>query len=390
MKSRLILFIVFAFLMASTVFSQTTTQPPQHQTSSTPTSIDETMRTLKSESITPTWIANSSTCGEVENTQFMTFFYIGIILVLMAVLTYYLIAHIYSSNVLISKAKNEIYTILTHLSLAGLIILFISILSPLLLQSMSYINNDPMYQSRGSNGKTLIMSAIDISDYIVHHITSEYVILLVYNAKINSIYSATLWFGVTWMSTWQFNLGPALRPAIDAIGMALTFLSMSIVEWIIKGAFLCFLNKWGLFIVLFGAFLTTIPLTRNAGRIIFALLFAFLIIYPVMLILNYETYKLIITSPQLDNLSLLKLNSSGFDAIMFAAGFTILGSLSAPLWYFYTIHLINASISTSIMYVFLFSFFLPFLNITVTLTYANEVAKSFGLVTNFMQFMRLI
>lgn len=386
MKMKFIFFaalLVFILVIPTIVFSPTTASSLIKKT------INYT-NSSNPNSAKPTWIVDSSKCKEVTNShsQFKTFFYMGIIMVLVAVLIYYLIAHVYSSNVLISKSKNEIYTILDHLSFAGLLILFILILSPVLLGSVSYINHDPIYGS-STTPKNLVMAAMDISNFITHRITTEYAVLLIYNAKINSLYSATMWFGVTWMSTWQFNLGPALRPAIDAIGMSLTFLSMSIVEWVVKGAFLCFINKWGIFLILFGAFLTTIPLTRNIGRIILALFFSFMIIYPVMIILNYEAYKIIITSPQLGNLSIVSLsNATMVKAVLFAI--PILGSASAPIYYFFITEIISTSISMSIMYVFLFSFFLPFLNITVTLTYANEVAKSFGLTTNFMQFMRLI
>jgi len=338
----------------------------------------------------PSMLIEEGTCAPVNNPVLVVLFIIGVLILSVAVLTYYLIAKAYDSHVLISKAKNWGFSILNAFVSLALIAVFIYVISPAFLTALSYLNEDPIYKSTTGNYKPLVVSAIGISNMFAKKIATEYGILIIYNAQINALYSATLWFGVTWMSTWQFNLGPALRPAIDTIGMALNMLSLALTAWVATGSVLCFMNKWGFFMVLFGFFLSVIPPTSKAGSIILSVVFAFFLMYPMMIILNYETYKVLISSPKLDELGLFELSTTGTSILMFLMGTAILGSLSAPLAYLAMLKVITTTVSTSILYVFLFSFFLPFLNITITLTFANETAKSFGVVTNFMSFMRLI
>ncbi len=334
-------------------------------------------------------IINTDTCGTVQNSEWVDIFGIGLILILIGILIYYIVGKTLSSTVITNTAKNELYSLFDALLIIGIFFILYGPISQVAFNSMSYLNKDPIYGT-SANKQSLIQSTINICNEFTKKIAEQYGILVVYNSRINAIYSATLWFGTTWMSTWQFNLGPALRPAIDAISMAMTFMSLGLTEWILKGALLCFINKWATFIGILGIVLTVFPFSRKFGYALLSLMIAFMTIYPIMLITNYEAYKVIIVNPKLDQLDLLKFSTPEMNMLLFTAGFLILGSLSAPIWYFFTVSIITTAISLSLLYVFLFSFFLPFLNITITLTFANEFARFFGVVTNFMSFMRLI
>ena len=74
-------------------------------------------------------------------------------------------------------------------------------------------SQDPIYGN--PNNKDMMDSAMALSRLMVSNMVTDYSSLLMYNMVIHTIYSSTMWFGVTWRAMYSFNLGPVLKPLID-------------------------------------------------------------------------------------------------------------------------------------------------------------------------------
>ncbi len=241
---------------------------------------------------------------------------------------------------------------------------------------------------------SMIEAASTISRYMVVEMVNSYTMLLLYNMVIHTLYSSTMWVGVTWRAMYSFNLGPVLKPLIDMIGMALQFLSVGIGEWMMHIILLCMIRKWmwTLFIplaMLFRAF----PHTRGAGEALFALGVALAVIYPFMFILDYEVH-LLLSENLVDPDEALAgfLQSSGIVGVLASVVMIMFLMAGAFIPFFLggALNLAFQLINNAVYYVAIMSFFLPFINIFITLTAAREIAKIFNVDVNFMSFLRII
>lgn len=256
-------------------------------------------------------------------------------------------------------------------------------------------NGDPIYMSVGSGGSIdLLDASISISLNMLKEIVRNYGFMLIYNTILHSMYTSTLFFGLSWRAMYSFSLGPIFRPFVDVLGQMMQFMQIAIAEWVVHAATLCAIKRWSweLFIP-FGIILRAIPQTRGGGDALLALIFAFLIVYPLMFVVDYEIHKLmrgILVDP--GDLVGSFVGDGGLGGMIATAGIMMFltASVFMPLFAGAAMNLLVELSKNAIYYIVLMSLILPFLNIFITLTFAREQAKFFNVDVNFMSFTRLI
>jgi hypothetical protein len=303
----------------------------------------------------------------------------------------YMLGQMLSSPTMIALAKDELFQ--TGLTMVRVVFLIGMLTAGEMWYGISASGtSDRVYNN--PNNHNMIDAAMGFSRLMVSDMTNHYSMLLMYNMVIHTIYSSTMWFGVTWRAMYSFNLGPVLRPLIDILGSALQFLSLGISEWLLHIVTLCLIKKWtwGLFVPL-GMLLRALPYTRNAGEALLALTFALAIFYPFMFLFDYEVHKIMkynIVDPQkavggfIHNSGLLGVVGTVLIAMFLMAGVFI------PFFLGGALSLAFELIKGSVYYIVIMSIFLPFLNIFVTLTAAKETANFFKVDVNFMSFLKII
>ena len=321
-----------------------------------------------------------------------------VLIIVFAIVVMYLVGVVLQSDNIILMAKDQVFPLLHALILVAA--LMGSVMASTMWNEAKIQGQvDPechIYDSAQQRGEQL--SFIDIgmsfSRCMTFKMISDYSFLLLYNTVVHTLYSSTMWIGVTWRAMYSFNMGPMLKPLIDLLGTTLQFLSLAIGEWILHAVTLCIIKKWtwGLFIPI-GIILRVIPPTRDAGSAILALMFAFQLVYPMMFTLDYEVYR-VTSKPLLDNESIVKsfFDESGLlgvGAVFLVSAFLVAGVLM-PFFVTWAITVAFELVRNAIYYVVIIGLLLPFINIFVTLTAAKEIAKTFGAQVNFMSFLRLI
>ncbi len=249
---------------------------------------------------------------------------------------------------------------------------------------------DPVYKNKDN----MIDAAMAFSRQMVVEMIGTYSTLLIYNTVIHTVYSSTMWVGVSFRAMYNFNLGPVLKPIIDIVGTSLQYLSLAVSEWMVHNIVLCFIKRWtwGLFIPL-AIFLRAIPYTRNAGEALLSLAFALAVIYPLMFLVSYEAHKLVSVSLT-DNQGAVSafITKSGLFSIaatlvaiaLFAAGAIL------PIFLSGAVTIAFELIRSSVYYIIIMSMLVPFLNIFITLTLAREWAKIFNVTVNYLSFLKII
>lgn len=241
---------------------------------------------------------------------------------------------------------------------------------------------------------SIIDVAMAYSRLMIYKMTTELSSLAIFNSVLHTLYSSTLWFGVTWRAMWSFNLGPELKPLIDILSSSMQFLGIALNEWIVHLVTLCLIKKWtwGIYVPL-AMMLYMVPHTRSAGAALLAIAFSLSLIYPLMFLSSYEVYRM--TSGGLiggDVAVRSFFQDSGilkFSLVAIAAAFMTAGVLM-PLLAEAGIQVVFDLVRNSVYYVVIISILLPFLNIFITLTAAREFARAFGANVNFLAFLQLI
>lgn len=311
--------------------------------------------------------------------------------VLLGVACVYMVGQLLSSPQLIALSKEELFQ-------TGVTVLRVSFLVGMIAAGDVWYGlsaaggNDIIYNN--PNHGTVIDAAMGFSRLMVSDMVSHYGMLIMYNMVIHTLYSSTMWVGVTWRAMYSFNLGPVLKPLIDIVGTALQYLSLGISEWLLHIVTLCLIRKWtwGLFIPL-SILLRAFPYTRNAGEALFALVFALAVFYPLMFIFDYEAHK-IMSLNLVDSKDALSnfLHRSG---ILGLAGLALvqmflMAGVFMPFFLGGALNLAFELVRSSVYYIVIMSVLLPFLNIFITLTAAKETANFFRVDVNFMSFLKII
>lgn len=312
-----------------------------------------------------------------------------VIIVMMGVGIIYGLGQLFSSPNLIALAKNETFE--TGLTVLRLVFIIFALLTANTWYSISAAgSSDPIY----SKYPVMIDASMAFARLMVSDIVSHYSMLVMYNTVVHTIYSSTMWIGVTWRAMYSFNLGPVLKPLIDVVGMSLQMLSLGMTEWLLHVIILCMVKKymWGFFIPL-GILMRAFPYTRNAGEALLSLSFALVVLYPFMFLFSYEAHKIMSY-----NLVDAKGAVGGFiqkSGILSVFGSVLvimflMAGVFMPFFLGGALNLAFELIKGAVYYIIIMSVLLPFISLFVTLTAAREMSKFFGSDVNYMSFLKII
>jgi len=335
------------------------------------------------------WLGASQTGAQLIIETWIAPTITAIMIIVIGIALIYMAGQFFSSPQLIAMAKDELFQ-------TGLSVLRVMFIIALLLSGDTWYSlasagsRDPIY----SNNPVIIDTAMAFSRQMVGDMVTNYSMLLIYNMVIHTIYSATMWFGVTWRAMYSFNMGPMLKPIVDLLGSSLHFLSLAITEWLMHVITLCFIKRWmWTFFIPVGLLMRAFHITRNAGEALLALSFALAFIYPLMFLIDYEAHKIMahnLVNPE----KVLSgfINKSG---IMNVAGpivivMMLMGGVFIPFFLGGALSVAFELVRNSVYYIVIIGLFLPFLNIFVTLTAAREIASFFRADVNFMSFLKII
>ncbi len=310
------------------------------------------------------------------------------IIVMMGVGVIYMLGQFFGSPNLIALAKDEAFQ--TGLTFLRVVFIMGSLLTANLWYSLTSPTTDRIY----AQNPQMIDASMAFARLMVSDMTTHYSMLVMYNTVIHTIYSSTMWIGVTWRTMYSINLGPVLKPIIDVVGTSLQFLSLGMTEWLLHIITLCMIKKymWSFFIPI-GMLLRAFPYTRGAGEALLALAFSLVIFYPFMFLFSYEAHKILMYN-LVDAKSAMGnfINHSGILTI-FGPALVIMFLMAGVFMPFFlggALTLAFELIKGAVYYIVIMSVFLPFLNIFITLTSAKEVAKFFNVDVNFMSFLKII
>jgi hypothetical protein len=303
----------------------------------------------------------------------------------------YMLAQLLQSPNLVAIVKEEAYQ-------AGVSVIRIVFLWAMVVAGQTWFSlaigtgADPIYSNPANN--TMIDAAMAFARLMVSDMVGHYGMLVLYNMVVHTIYSSTMWFGVTWRAMYSFNLGPVLKPLIDIIGSTLQFLSLGLSEWMLHIITLCIIKKWswGLFIPM-SILLRAIPFTRNGGEALFALVFALVIFYPFMFLFDYEVHK-VLQHNLVDPSSAMSsfIHKSGILSV-FGSVLVVMFLMAGVFMPFFlggALTIAFELVRGAIYYIVILSLLLPFINIFITLTVAKESAQFFRVDVNFLSFLKVI
>lgn len=310
------------------------------------------------------------------------------LVVLLGLVCIYMVGILFGTPNLIAFAKDEAFQ-------TGLTFMRVAFVAGILLSGHAWYTvsaspSDPIY----SHNQSMIDAAMAFARQMVSDMVTNYSMLIIYNTVIHTIYSSTMWFGITWRAMYSFNLGPVLRPIIDLVGTTLQFLSLGMSEWLLHIVTLCLIKRWmWSFFIPVGMLLRALPHTRAAGEALLALAFALVIFYPFMFLVDYEVHKLMkgnLVDPKAAMSSFI--HKSGilnvFGAVLVVL--FLMGGVFMPFFLGSALTLAFELIKGAVYYVMIISLLLPFLNIFITLTAAKETAKFFNVDVNYMSFLKII
>ncbi len=333
------------------------------------------------------WVA--ANIGAIIGTWLVPAALAGLIIVF-GITIVYMVGQLLNLPQLTALAKDEAFQ--TAMTFIRVFFIIAAVWSGQLWYSFSTPADDPIYGSPGSH--SMIDAAGAFARQMVVEMVDSYSMLVMYNMVIHTLYSSTMWIGVTWRAMYSFNLGPVLKPLIDIVGMALQFLSVGISEWMMHIVMLCLIKRWmwSLYIPI-AMLLRAIPHTRGAGEALFALAVALALIYPFMFLLDYEVHKIMsLTLIDGENAVSTFIHDTGILGV--AASVVVVMFLMAgvfiPFFLGGALNLAFELIRNAVYYVAIMSFFLPFVNLFITLTAARETAKVFNVDVNYMSFLKII
>lgn len=313
------------------------------------------------------------------------------LVVVFGVAIIYMIGQLLSSPQLITLAKDELFQ--SALTFVRVLFLVLMLGGVDIWYSVNAANtNDPIYNN--PNNENMMDASLAFARLMVSDMVNHYSVLLLYNTVIHTLYSSTMWFGVTWRAMYSFNLGPVLKPLIDLVGTALQFLSLGIGEWLLHIVTLCLIKRWtwGLLIPI-SILLRALPYTRNAGEALFALMFALAVFYPFMFVFDYEAHK-IMKFNLVDSHKAVSgfLAKSGLLSVLGGAlvMMFLMAGVFMPFFLGTALTLAFELVRSAVYYIVIMSVLLPFLNIFVTLTAAKEIANFFRVDVSFMSFLKII
>lgn len=405
MMKKIALF--FVFLLVSFVYAQSTQPSSQSEFQNFITSTIDSLNNAADNFVRTGGVITTSTASGVEKMfnalgegscdtnavgmEYIELTILAIFIVAMVDVLLYMAGHVLQMPNLIAFAKDE-----------GLALFFV------ILAVGSTIGvattGDYFYRIATANappteivyyGKTTyIDAALAFNRLMLAEISKNYTALVLFNTILHIFYTASLYVGTNFRSMYNFNLGSALKPFMDLVSMGLQAMGVAIGEWLVQGMVLCFIKKWtwAVFMPL-AIFLRSFPQTRQVGVALYALLTALIIIYPMMLIVMYESHKLL--QPYLsDSLETIKdmAQSTGIFGItgMVLALAVVGGAALIPVIGGIVAMGAYDLLKNTVYYVVIMGAILPFFTIFITLTWAREFARLLGVEVNYMSFLKII
>lgn len=385
MNMKLVLFL--ALLLCSVAFAQ----PPEPATS---TDVDDSIDELhiasegaadNAEQMLDDIGITQDTCDAPSEPLDTTVPAAIVLLIITAGLAiFYMAGNFLNSPQIIAMSKQEAFE-LVHTAL--IVILFFAF----------YILVQDIMGVASVGPENVYDKAMEYSMIMVQKITKDMFWLAIFNTFIYMLYSAPLKMGGALHMAIHFNLGGILKPLVDGVGTMASLLSFAMGEWIVNLILLCYIKKYMLSLILpIGILLKAFPQTRGGGNALIAISIAFFLIYPFMLVVNYQAYQNeygvlpersgveSIISDFLGSMGLITVSIYG----IFLLGMvkTIPGIIALS-WVITNVF----DLYTDVVYtVFVLSIFLPLLNIFITLTFARELAKYFGTEINIAAFSKLV
>ncbi len=385
MNMKLVLFL--ALLLCSVAFAQ----PPEPATS---TDVDDSIDELhiasegaadNAEQMLDDIGITQDTCDAPSEPLDTTVPAAIVLLIITAGLAiFYMAGNFLNSPQIIAMSKQEAFE-LVHTAL--IVILFFAF----------YVLVQDIMGVASVGPENVYDKAMEYSMIMVQKITKDMFWLAIFNTFIYMLYSAPLKMGGALHMAIHFNLGGILKPLVDGVGTMASLLSFAMGEWIVNLILLCYIKKYMLSLILpIGILLKAFPQTRGGGNALIAISIAFFLIYPFMLVVNYQAYQNeygvlpersgveSIISDFLGSMGLITVSIYG----IFLLGMvkTIPGIIALS-WVITNVF----DLYTDVVYtVFVLSIFLPLLNIFITLTFARELAKYFGTEINIAAFSKLV
>lgn len=300
---------------------------------------------------------------------------IALFIIAMAIALMYMAGQFFQLPHIIALSKSELNELMITAVVAILVIGFLSTL--------------------GFNFSAKAMAYSYKMLYKVSHYSS---ILITANVVLNSIYTAYIPIGPIRRAL-TIQLGPALRPIIDAVSFSLQFLITTFGEWVAFTFIFCFIEKW--FLPLFfpvGLFLRSFPQTRAGGNALIGFALSLSTVYPFMFAIDDLIFeKQFPQSMQLSVDYFLSVLKTIIMQLTIGGVGAIFGMLS--LIYISPI-MIAALIVTAYMFldvlvevlhlIVIFSLVLPVLNIFITLSMAREFSRLLGTEISISAFAKLI
>ena len=345
-------------------------------------------------------------CGVADedlSTWIFTPMFIALIVVIFAITIMYMLSTLFTAPALEAFSRQEAYEVMLTVAIA---ITFFSVAG--LVDSVVL----------GTSGEAgLFDRGMEYSKVIALKLTGDIVYVGVMNTGLYMYSSTTFRFGGPLHQAVRFNIGPILKPLVDLFGVAANLLALSLGTWLANINLLCFIKRVAMPIFLpLGLFMRAVPQLRGGGNALIAFAFAFFIIYPLMLSINFDIYNFkygaythesftvdhdddpstpgitrYYSSPLRNMLNNFMLDSGLIGMGIMLAGVVLLGGGAlGTLWFFFITFGSIAMIYDLVFTVFILSIFLPLLNIFVTLTFAREIAKFLGTEINITAFTKLI
>ncbi|MFA5077308.1 MAG: hypothetical protein WC488_02685 [Candidatus Micrarchaeia archaeon] len=322
--------------------------------------------------------------AEYAAVELMKSTFFALFIMAMAIALMYMAGNFFQLPKVIGFARQEINELIITCLVA---VVFLAFLAPL-----NYSSN--------LLGFDVFQKATDYSYKMLDKVSTYSSLLITANIAVNSIYTLYVPLGPI-RRAMTMQLGPALRPLIDAVSFGLQFLITTYGEWAVFIFMFCFIQKW--FLVFFfpaGLFLRTFPQTRGGGNTLIGLAVALSTVYPFMFYLDGLIFdaqfpagaSTLSASYFLDIIRLIatQVISGTSASILFGA----LSMLYISPW------MVGAVMMAVVMYfdvmidvlhlIVIFSLLLPVMNIFVTLTFAREIAKHLGSEINLSAFAKLI
>ena len=158
--------------------------------------------------------------GKYANMLSYSIYAAGIIFLAIAVL--YLVGQALQSPQLLSIAREEWWQTLMTIFLAVFIIgimVTMNIWFNVKIAPGSELAEDAIYKQTTS----IIDAAMIYSQYMTYQIASNLSSLLLFNMWLHTLYSATIYVGITFKAMFSFNVGPVLKPIVDIVGIVIQF-----------------------------------------------------------------------------------------------------------------------------------------------------------------------